>query len=462
MTTGAAWHAAPDGAGHSLVLSRPSFGEKDPRAWSASPAIGGSPGAFDHYQSEPADQVVINEFLAHTDEPQEDYIELFNTGTQAVNVSGMWLSDTAATNKFRIPDGTTIPARGFLAFTQTQLGFSLSADGEKILLVNSNRTRVIDAVAFDGQANGVSAGRHPDGAPGFQPLASVTPGTANQRPRVPDVVINEIMYHPISESDDDEYVEIYNRSDQAVSLANWRLQGGVSFTFPPHAVIPADGYVVVGKNLARLLEHYAQLNLTNAWGNYSGSLRNRGERIALARPEDLVSTNSQGVVTTNLYFIVEDEVAYRDGGRWGKWSDGGGSSLELKDRTRTTGWPPTGPTATNPTRRPGPRLTSPASWKTAWSITTNPDPPPRWEPPTGLKCSSRAPARRSWTTSNSTQRRSQPPCQRHVRRRRHGLDPGRRAARQFCGGGRGSRAPLPCTWPRLPAATPAQTRLPPR
>ena len=325
------WPAAPDGAGHSLVLSRPSFGEKDPRAWSASPAIGGSPGAFDHYQSEPADQVVINEFLAHTDEPQEDYIELFNTGIQAVNVSGMWLSDTAATNKFRIPDGTTIPARGFLAFTQTQLGFSLSADGEKILLVNSNRTRVIDAVAFDGQANGVSAGRHPDGAPGFQPLASVTPGTANQRPRVPDVVINEIMYHPISESDDDEYVEIYNRSGQAVSLANWRLQGGVSFTFPPHAVIPAGGYVVVGKNLARLLEHYTQLNLTNAWGNYSGSLRNRGERIALARPEDLVSTNSQGVVTTNLYFIVEDEVAYLDGGRWGKWSDGGGSSLELKD-----------------------------------------------------------------------------------------------------------------------------------
>ena len=325
------WPAAPDGAGHSLVLARPSYGEKDPRAWSASEVIGGSPGAFEHYQADPARHVVINEFLAHTDEPQEDYLELFNTSTQAVNVSGMWLSDTASTNKFRISDGVSIPARGFLAFTQTQLGFSLSADGEKIFLVNSNRTRVVDAVAFDGQYNGVSSGRYPDGAPGFQPLNSITPSSANSRPRKPEVVINEIMYHPLSDSDDDEYVELYNRSGQEVNLANWRLQGGVSFTFPTNALVAPGGYVVVGKRLVNLLEKYSQLNLANAFGNYRGSLRNRGERIALARPEDLVSTNSQGVVTTNLYFIVEDEVAYGDGGRWGKWSDGGGSSLELKD-----------------------------------------------------------------------------------------------------------------------------------
>jgi hypothetical protein len=325
------WPVAPDGTGHSLVLSRPSYGENDPRAWSASDAIGGTPGKFAHRGNEPARALVISEFLAHTDLPQLDYIELFNTSTQAVNLSGAWLSDDASTNKYRIPNGTTIPARGFLAYTETQLGFGLSADGEKIFLVNSNQTRVLDAVSFDGQENGVSLGRYPNDAPGFQPLATVTRGTSNTPPRLSQLVINEIMYHPISESDEDEYLEIYNRGPGAVALGGWKIQGGVGFTFPSNSIIAAGGYVVVAENLTNLLTKYPQLNTTNAFGNYSGALANGSERIALAMPEDLVSTNTQGVVTSNIFYITMDEVTYTDGGRWGKWSDGGGSSLELID-----------------------------------------------------------------------------------------------------------------------------------
>jgi len=40
-----------------------------------------------------------------------------------------------------------------------------------------------------------------------------------------------------------------------------------------------------------------------------------------------VST-SQGLVTNQIY-VVQDEVTYSTGGRWGQWADGGGSSLEL-------------------------------------------------------------------------------------------------------------------------------------
>jgi hypothetical protein len=192
------WPVAANGTGHSLVLSHPSYGENDPRAWSASDRIGGSPGAVDAYGTEPARGVVINEFLAHTDDPQVDYIELFNTGLQSVDLSGAWLSDEAATNKFRIPNGTSIPGRGFLVFDQNQLGFALAADGEEIFLVNSNQTRVLDAQSFRGQANGVTSGRFPDGAPGFQELSTVTQGSANTGPLQRSVVINEIMYHPIS------------------------------------------------------------------------------------------------------------------------------------------------------------------------------------------------------------------------------------------------------------------------
>ncbi|MCZ7591783.1 MAG: lamin tail domain-containing protein [Kiritimatiellae bacterium] len=39
------WPLSPDGAGHSLVLSRGTYGASDPRAWSASAALGGTPAA---------------------------------------------------------------------------------------------------------------------------------------------------------------------------------------------------------------------------------------------------------------------------------------------------------------------------------------------------------------------------------------------------------------------------------
>src|SRR6266511_2776488 len=61
------WPASADGAGHSLVLARPSFGERDSHAWAASASVGGSPGRMEPAVNDPLSNVVINEFLAHTD-----------------------------------------------------------------------------------------------------------------------------------------------------------------------------------------------------------------------------------------------------------------------------------------------------------------------------------------------------------------------------------------------------------
>ncbi len=325
------WPVAPDGTGHSLVLRRPSYGENDPRAWAASDRIGGSPSTFDSIGPEPARGLVINEFLAHTDPPLEDFIELFNTTPNAIDVSGIWLSDEPDRLRFRIPDSTIIPPLGRLVYTQTQLGFALAAAGEQIFLFNSNMTRVLDAVAFGGQQNGISCGRYPDGAPRFYELSSRTPGSSNAPPLARQVVINEIMYHPISGSDDDEYIELYNRGTNAVSLAGWQLQEGINFTFPPNAVLPPGGYIVVAKNATNLMAKYPQLNATNTFGNYTGRLRNSTDRIVLSMPETQVTTNNAGVPVTNVFQVIVNDVTYQDGGRWGQWSDGWGSSLELID-----------------------------------------------------------------------------------------------------------------------------------
>jgi hypothetical protein len=324
------WPLAADGAGHSLVLARPSYGEGDVRAWSASDRVGGSPGGADTSTSDPYRTIVINEFLAHTDLPQVDFIELYNYGNQAVDLSGCTLSDRPDTDKFVIPAGTIIPAKGFVSFTETQLGFALSTLGEEIFLRNPTATRVLDAIRFEAQDNGISTGRYPDGAPDFHELLTVTPGGPNARLLIRDVVINEILFNPMSGDDLDEFVELHNRGTTPANISGWRFTDGINYTFPPNTIIPAQGYLVVANNKDRLFANYPNLNDSNTVGNYGGNLANSGERIALGMFDTTVTTNNN-IAITNTIFIVVDEVTYNDGGRWARWANRGGSSLELID-----------------------------------------------------------------------------------------------------------------------------------
>ena len=76
-------------------------------------------------------------------------------------------------------------------------------------------------------------------------------------------------------------------------------------------------------NLTNLFAKYPNLNSGNTVGNYSGKLSHNGELVVLSMPETL-NTNT-------AILVAEDQVTYGTGGRWGEWSAGGGSSLELND-----------------------------------------------------------------------------------------------------------------------------------
>ena len=318
------WPVAADGTGHSIVLANPSYGEGDPRAWDISDVTGGSPGAMEAFRPSPLRSVVLNEVLAHSENagvPQ--FVELYNHSNATNDLSGCILTDDASLNKFVISPGTLIPPAGFVSFNQSQLGFSLNPAGGTVYFIKPDGSRILDAVQFEPQADGVSLGRWPDGADAFYPLAARTPGTNNGGALSRDVIINELMYDPISGNDDDQYIELYNRGTNTVNLAGWRFAAAVNFTFPANTVLAPDSYLVVAHNQANLFAHYPNLNEANTVGNYTGSLAHHGERVALAMPQTLNGTSS--------IYVVEDEVTYGIGGRWGQWSHGGGSSLELSD-----------------------------------------------------------------------------------------------------------------------------------
>src|SRR5262249_22102817 len=112
--TRAPWPLAADGTGHSLVLARPTYGEGGSKALPQADVFEGSPGIGDAVRFEPVRSVMINEFFANSVFPDVDYLELYNHSAQPVDLSGCWLSDTAGTNKFRIPDNTMIGPTGFV------------------------------------------------------------------------------------------------------------------------------------------------------------------------------------------------------------------------------------------------------------------------------------------------------------------------------------------------------------
>lgn len=111
------------------------------------------------------------------------------------------------------------------------------------------------------------------------------------------VVINEIHYHPVEESvfdadgmpvldlseDVHEFIELHNTGSTAVDLSRWRLDSGVTFTFPNGATIPAAGFVVIAKNPSRLAAVGAyQIPAGALYGPYTGTLGNGdGETVRL-------------------------------------------------------------------------------------------------------------------------------------------------------------------------------------
>jgi len=147
------------------------------------------------------EKVFINEVMASNvsdfkDEmgEYEDWIEFYNAGAEAINLGGLYLSDTFPVRDpwvFPVnqPELTTIMPESFLVVfadnDQEQgplhAGFKISKDGEEVVLLQKigQDTMIVDHVTFGIQTENVSFGRYPDGSPVFEYMNNTTPGTSN-------------------------------------------------------------------------------------------------------------------------------------------------------------------------------------------------------------------------------------------------------------------------------------------
>src|SRR6185503_12942366 len=131
------------------------------------------------------------------------------------------------------------------------------------------------------------------------------------------VVFNEVMYHPLTNELQLEWVELQNQLAVDMDLSHWRLEGGISFNFPEGTVIRAGEYLVVAAAPSTLS---MATGFTNSLGPFIGRLSNAGEELRLRNNNDRVM----------------DELRYGVEGDWPVAPDGAGPSLARR-RTNLLG-----------------------------------------------------------------------------------------------------------------------------
>ncbi len=360
------WRPITDGEGFSLTIidqNNPdpnSWGEKD--SWRASALRGGSPGTDDDGLLPNPGTIAINEVMSHSHGTAPDWIELFNTTAEGIDIGGWYLSDNDDDDpnrmKYKVAAGTVIPAGGYMLFCEDAnfgatasdpgrlIGFAFSENGEEVCLSSAQGAELTgyrEIEDFGASETGISFGRYFKSSTGnynFVALDSNTPGAANAYPKISPIVITEIMYNPPTANQHEEYIELYNRTASSVVLYDyveglpWKFTSGIDYTFPdsPNEVTLGPGeYLLLVKDPYDFALRYSGVpGGVQILGPYDGKLNNDGEKLDLSKPGDVDEFN-------NRYYILLERVNYSDGSHpqdcpgnvdlWPVEPDGFGASL---------------------------------------------------------------------------------------------------------------------------------------
>lgn len=333
--------------------------------------------------------VTINELMPNPEGAgsDEEWIELYNSGTEAVNLEG-WLvewdtSDWETASDFTFEAGTMLEPGAFLVvgYGGIPVSFSMgdagsSADGVRIRCGDAAVDTVVygagdvsDFTDDSGElatslapkpSDGVALARFEDGvdtnlsAVDFVYASEPTPGAANKVPHCyPEggegIKVNEVMFDPSSDDSTTEWVELYNAGSALVQLEGFVLEAGKS-SWKVNATLPADLPLAPGEFLVIGAGDVPEQDVSASSLDLGNGTDGDGVRIL----------DCQGLVLdTVLYGETMDDGLEGDGGATdvvsdpgtgrtiGRFPDGGDSDLH------TDWYPYDDPTPGAPNADPG-------------------------------------------------------------------------------------------------------------
>ena len=344
------WPSLADGNGRSLVYLGGNAAQ--PNSWAASQADGGTPGVGNDTWVAPT-KVRINEIKPYAI-GEESWIEVYNAGDQAVDLTG-WTLEVKRRNQTLTIKSGIVPANGYLVLDAT-----IAFDSELIVAPDGGEFYLRGPQEGDESSIWVPATKATsgvvdltDGSTAQGPLATATPGAANSALQVGSVYINEIHYHPASSNTTVpfEFMEIVNGSDAPVTLYNsslpkgWKIEG-INMEFIS-TTIPAKGLMLLIPEVLEDVDMQAfgitkwdadfvrstyQIPTDVQILTYKGKLSNRGETIAVKEPF-ASEKDAKDPSITKYFYVWHDATLYSDDWEGLAEADGFGYSLHRVDVT---------------------------------------------------------------------------------------------------------------------------------
>lgn len=221
--------------------------------------------------------VKINEYIINNDYSIVDgdgerssWVEIINTGSEAVDITGFGLSDDETdTKKWAFPEMSLQPGEIRLVFLsgkdktdpngELHANFKLSKNDQKLIL-SQEMGRTIDVSVIDPKLGTASCGRAEGDYSNWVYFAEPTPGAANttksfteiaqaSETYLPAVYLSETKSNKVARSDDPDWIELANSGSEAVNLSGYGLSDSKDepfrFKFPESAVLQPGGYLVV-------------------------------------------------------------------------------------------------------------------------------------------------------------------------------------------------------------------------
>ena len=213
------------------------------------------------------DSVVINEI--ESSGPGNDWVELHNPTDAAIDISN-WIvqddKDRIGNDAFVFPAGTVIEPGAYLVIEESK-DFTFGLGKADSVRLYDQAQQAVDEYSWSAHAP-VTYGRNAEGVWGE--TAQETPGAANvfELPAQPgEVVLNEIDSGPA------DWVELYNKGDQPVSLDGYELRDNSDdhrWMFPAGTTIEPGEFLVVDAKSPGMIWDQA----TNAYvnGTFEGAI----------------------------------------------------------------------------------------------------------------------------------------------------------------------------------------------
>lgn len=221
--------------------------------------------------------VKINEYIVNndysivdSDGERSSWVEIINTGSEAVDITGFGLSDDETdTKKWIFPEMSLQPGEIRLVFLsgkdktdpsgELHANFKLSKNDTKLIL-SQEMGRTIDVSVIDSKLGSASCGRAEGDYSNWVYFAEPTPGAANttqsfteiaqaSETYLPAVYLSETKSNKVARSDDPDWIELANSGSEAVDLSGYGLSDSKDepfrFKFPENTTIQPGEYLVV-------------------------------------------------------------------------------------------------------------------------------------------------------------------------------------------------------------------------